>query len=117
MQISATQYAALEQAQGNAFRTRLLSLLEDFPAGETRVGIKSPDEIVKATLEFARQEEMTELEVARLAIVIAVLGRLDMLPEDFRYGIEVLGRNEQSMRTRISMVEHHLHIGFDGADA
>ncbi len=75
--ISAAQWAALNQARDNQFRSRLVAFIEDHfgrPEGDPHQ--RGPEDVADAALEFADTVgAITEAQIARIAILLAAVNR------------------------------------------
>ncbi|HEX7636768.1 MAG TPA: hypothetical protein VF457_00095 [Burkholderiaceae bacterium] len=82
--VSAAQFAALEAAQQERFRRRLVAFIEgQFGRPSDGGALRSPEEVADAALDFAQTVgAMTEAQIARIAILLVGVNRRQSPPDE-----------------------------------
>ncbi|HEX7637546.1 MAG TPA: hypothetical protein VF457_04045 [Burkholderiaceae bacterium] len=82
-QITRAQWDALGDSQGARFRRRLVGFLEQhFGPTDPASPFRTPDEAVGAAIDFQRHlGELSELQLARLAVVLLTVNRCAVPPQ------------------------------------
>lgn len=101
--ISAAQWAALDRAQENHFRQRMVAFIEtQFGRPRADENLRTPEDVVDAALQFADTVgAMTETQIARIAILLVAVNRRRSPPDEVAEVRSALSRPDLTPDERI----------------